>query len=256
MCLHESFVIYSCALPWDFGIERSQSASDFRYFGSLLECKKCKLRRLYHKAVTKFLARASDLPSSHFLKDLQFPNNFHSITRLINVIRDVELRIRRSNTPEKQKQLRKLICEGHAKEVFGYVLYIADPDIDEPTKDHVKLPSKYTKRVCQIFPEGCSLLDSGVTIDTDASQPILNPVDILMRNSEMKSERARLANLRWSVMYSEVSVNRCQSTPSRDKKVHFPEGNPVTETRFLPPNLYRNHFEYNFMTEFYDKFYD
>lgn len=129
----KAFVIYEGSKPWSFGWHAMFSYDDYLFFQRILECKKCKLRRLYQRLAAKELfTRKTD----GLVCQLPGPqNHFHRITRILRVINTVDQRIKIAKLPIERHRLRSMVCENHLFDAFDYIFHAADDNIH-----HLRIP--------------------------------------------------------------------------------------------------------------------
>ncbi|KAM7535770.1 hypothetical protein Aperf_G00000096023 [Anoplocephala perfoliata] len=223
----KAFVVYENFKPWSFGPYVLLSWSDYYYFTSILECKKCTLRRLYHRFAAKELSKPQ---SSEWFNGPLRPNRyFHSIIRLIKVINEIEHRVRTNDSPEKRAHLRSLVCKEHASEVLQYMHHAADHDFHSP-RIPKGVSSADAKWVHVILPKDHLELYHNVPPSSSPTPPVNTssyPTKMVSKPGS-ESEAILLANWRWSNFYRDVDPENRQRKGV--KHVSFPEGSPVTHT--------------------------
>lgn len=229
-----AFAVYEDFKPWSFGPHALLSCSDYYYFTSILGCKRCSLRRLYHKLAAKELSKSQS--SEWFIESLKPKRYFHSIIRLIKVIDDIEDRLRSSESQEERSKLRALICKEHANEIFQCMIYSAD-HISHNARMPNPVPSVGAKWVNGIFPSSSSPPLPPSPPPRADSTSLTNLVPHLSK----ESEAVLLANWRWSHLYHNVDPENRQRKGV--KRVSFPEGSPVTHV-YSAPEYYFNVSEY------------
>ncbi|VDO03525.1 unnamed protein product [Rodentolepis nana] len=211
------------------------SYDDQCFFLRILECKKCQLRRLYHKLAAKELAsrNAAELIS----EPIKIKRHFHSITRLLRVINSIDQQIKNTKSRYEQLQIRKMVCNEHVIDVYEFVIRAADDNVH-----HLHLsgigsspPAKWVK---EIIPPGQTELyfvGSGWKrrdFQTSILCDIVNK-SMTLSPEKKQSKAIRDANRRWAKGYSNVESAKVEQK-EEGKSVRFARGNGlVTEHRLI-----------------------
>ncbi|CDI98594.1 expressed conserved protein [Echinococcus multilocularis] len=256
---------------WDFGSHALLSQNDLLFLSSMLECRKCRLRHIYHSLAARELSmRSHDLIMGPIKPRL----HFHQLSRLIKAILIATKKQRtlyRSGgslcsfvppisglPPPRPPRVRRWICNNHATDVFRFMFYAADDNIFHLHLREVQA-SPPAKWVRVVFPEGqTEFFTKGLSEFEKASSvprfrtsctgsnlllgndfvPSFGLTLILGTEKFSGSSRGKLskkdiedANRRWNDGYKDLKPLKREEECR--KRVSFPKYSPVTRIHHL-----------------------
>ncbi|KAM7535749.1 hypothetical protein Aperf_G00000096014 [Anoplocephala perfoliata] len=228
----EAFVIYEGSKPWSFGCHAMFSYDDYWFFQRILQCRECELRRLYQRLAAKELS--TQKTDGLVCQPLRPRHHFHTITRILKVIKTVDQRIKATRSPLERHKLRSLTCEDHLFDAFDYIFHAADDNIH-----HLRIPgigsSPPAKWVNEIFPRGQTVLYyAGLSkFQRASSVNILRDItnSCLAVPIKRESIAVKKANRRWLRAYSDLSSNKVEHREG--KRVRFAKGQALVQVRPL-----------------------
>ncbi|KAL5960436.1 hypothetical protein TSMEX_011794, partial [Taenia solium] len=164
--LVHSPVCFELNRTWDFGSHALLSQDDLIFLSCMLECRKCRLRHVYHSLAARDLSLH---PHDLVMGPIQPRLYFHQLSRMIKAILVATKKQRilyRSGgslcsfmppisglPPPRLPRVRRWICSSHATAVFRYMFYAADDNVFHLHLREVQ-SSRPAKWVGEVFPKG------------------------------------------------------------------------------------------------------
>nr|CDS27569.1 expressed protein [Hymenolepis microstoma] len=211
------------------------SYDDQCFFLRILECKKCQLRRLYHKLAVKELSAGNT--TELISEPVEIKRHFHSITRILQVIKSIDQLIKNTKSHHEKLQIRKMVCNEHVIDIYEFIIHAADDNIH-----HLHLsgigsspPARWVKEILPAGQTELYFVGSGWKrrdFQTSVLCDIANK-SLVLSPEKKQSKAIRDANKRWAKGYSNLESAKVEQKEER-KSVRFVRGNGlVTEHRLI-----------------------
>ncbi|VUZ52640.1 unnamed protein product [Hymenolepis diminuta] len=230
----ESFLIYSGSRPWSFGRHAMFSYDDQCFFLRILECKKCLIRRLYHKLAARELSagNTTDLVS----EPLKTKRHFHSITRLLRVIKSIDLLIKNTKPHHEKLQIGRMVCKEHVIDAYEYVIRAADDNVHHLNLQGIgsSPPAKWVKKILPPGQTELYFVGSGWKrreIQFAVLRDIANK-PLTLSPKKKYSKAVRDANKRWTKGYSNLESVKVEQKEG-GKSVRFARGSGLVKEHLL-----------------------
>uniref|UniRef100_A0A5K3G0I5 Uncharacterized protein n=1 Tax=Mesocestoides corti TaxID=53468 RepID=A0A5K3G0I5_MESCO len=264
--LGPSFAAFELNKPWSFGSSALLSEDDLVFICRILECRRCRLRLIYHRLAARELSSGADTltcgslkPRHHFHQLARFIKAINIATKWQNAFRYSGYSFSNILTSSTGYALRaskgrRWTCSEHATDLFHHMFFSADDSVYHLGLHQVRAsrPAEWTRLIfpkgqTEFFTKGYSKFEKA-SYTTHSLRPrnfslhasdFFSPLSFIfgsissgdVGSSQSPSSEIADANRRWDAGYGGVESMR---TKKRGQKcVSFPKFSPVTSVRHM-----------------------